>query len=355
MAGRVVLVTGVSRQLAADVAVALARRPEVECVVGVDAALPRGGPLASAGVRVVRADLRSPSVVRVVRETEVDTVVHMAVVTTPRAVGGRVPMKEINVLGTLHLLASCQKAGGLRRLVVRSSSGVYGAGPADPAVVAESTEASRPPRHGWARDCVDLEASVRGFARRRPDVTVAMLRYAHAVGPSLRTGFTDLFTLPVVPAVMGRDGRLQFVHADDVVGSAVAAALGDTAGPVNVAADGVVTVAQAAALARRPVMGLPPQMLRRLRRLPGLSGAPDLDEDDIAVLAHGRVLDTTRMRLELGYECRWTTRTAFEDFVAGRALHGPGSRPILRGLEQLSHAVTGAGATREAGDGSMAP
>jgi UDP-glucose 4-epimerase len=193
---------------------------------------------------------------------------------------------------------------------------------------------------------------VRGFARRRPDVTVAMLRYAHAVGPSLRTGFTDLFTLPVVPAVVGRDGRLQFVHADDVVGSAVAAALGDTAGPVNVAADGVVTVAQAAALVRRPVMGLPPQMLRRLRRLPG---APDLDEDDIAVLAHGRVLDTTRMRLELGYECRWTTRTAFEDFVAGRALHGPGSRPILRGLEQLSHAVTGAGATREAGDGSMAP
>jgi UDP-glucose 4-epimerase len=354
MAGRVVLVTGVSRQLAADVAVALARRPEVEGVVGLDSAVPRGGPLAAAGVRVVRADLRSPSVVRAVRDAGVDTVVHMAVVTTPRTAGGRVAMKEINVLGTIHLLAACQKAPELCRLVVRSSAGVYGAGPGDPAVVAETAEASRPPRHGWARDCVDVEASVRGFARRRPDAAVATLRYAHAIGPALRTGFTDLFTLPVVPAVMGRDGRLQFVHAEDVVGSAVAAALGDAVGPVNVAADGVVTVAQAAALARRPVMGLPPAMLRRLRRVPGLSDAPDLDEDDVAVLAHGRVLDTTRMRLDLEYRCRWTTRGAFEDFVAGRALHGPGSRPLLSGLERLSDAVAG-GAPGDGDRGTMGP
>ncbi|MGF1646617.1 MAG: epimerase, partial [Kineosporiaceae bacterium] len=233
------------------------------------------------------------------------------------------------------------------------SGGVYGAGPGDPAVVAETDEASRPPRHGWARDCLDVEASVRGFARRRPDVAVAVLRYAHAIGPSLRTGFTDLLTLPVVPTVLGRDGRLQFVHAEDVVGSAVAAALGDVVGPVNVAADGVVTVAQAAALARRPVMGLPPAMLQRLRRLPGLSGAPDLDDDDVAVLAHGRVLDTTRMHLELGYRGRWTSRAAVEDFIAGRALLGPGSRPILRGLEHLSDAVAGTGGPGRAGSGTM--
>lgn len=349
MSGRVVLVTGVSRQVAADVAVALARRAEVDQVVGVDLAVPRGGPLEAAGVRTVRADLRSPSVIRVVREAGVDTVVHMGVVTTPQAVGGRAPMKEINVLGTLHLLAACQKVDGLRRLVVRSSGGIYGAGPADPAVMTESTEASRPPRHGWARDCVDVESSVRGFARRRDDVAVAVLRYAHSIGPSLRTGFTDLFTLPAVPAVLGRNGRLQFVHADDVVGCAVAAALGDVSGPVNVAAPGVVTVSQAASLARRPVMGLPTQALTRLRRMPGLAEAPELTEDDIAVLAHGRVLDTTRLRHELGYECRYTTRGAFEDFVAGRALDGSGSRPLMRGLERLSRTMSSAasGASRE--------
>jgi UDP-glucose 4-epimerase len=350
-----VLVTGVSRTVAASVAIALARHPAVDHVVGLDAAVSRSGAMAAAGVQLIRADLRSTTVVRVVRTSEVDTVVHMGVVTAPRAVGGAVPMKEINVMGTLHLLAGCQQVPGLRRVVVRSSAGVYGAGPTDPALLTEDTEPSRPPRRGWARDCVDVEASVRSFERRRRDVTVTVLRCAHAIGPSLRTGFTDLFAMPAVPAVLGRDGRLQFVHLEDVVGAAVAAALGDVTGEVNVAGSGVITVSQAAALARRPIVWLPPAALSRLRRLPGATGAPDLSDDDIAVLAHGRVLDTTRMRRDLGYTCRWTTRTAFEDFVAGRRLRETGSRPVLRELTRLSAAMATAAATGPSHSGGAVP
>ena len=39
-------------------------------------------------------------------------------------------MKEINVIGTMQLLAACQKADSLTKLVVQSSVSVYGASPA---------------------------------------------------------------------------------------------------------------------------------------------------------------------------------------------------------------------------------
>jgi UDP-glucose 4-epimerase len=78
-------------------------------------------------------------------------------------------------------------------------------------------------------------------------------------------------------------------------------------------------------------------------------------EDDVAVLAHGRVLDTERLRRELGYECRYTTRAAFEDFVAGRALLGTGARPIVRGLERLSRTMAASSSSASSSASSSEP
>ena len=103
-------------------------------------------------------------------------------------------MKEINVIGTMQLLAACQKASGVQRLVVKSTSSVYGASPKDPAQFTEDTAAKVLPRAGWGKDSVEVEGYVRGFSRRRPDVDVAVLRFANAVGPGMRTALTDYFS-----------------------------------------------------------------------------------------------------------------------------------------------------------------
>ena len=46
----------------------------------------------------------------------------------------------------------------------------------------------------------------------------------------------------------------------------------------------------------------------------------ELNRDQLAYLAYGRVMGTTRMRTELGFEPKWTTSEAFDDFVRGRGL-----------------------------------
>ena len=47
---------------------------------------------------------------RIIAQSGVDTVVHMNVIATPTTAGGRVTQKETNVIGTMQLLAACQKA-----------------------------------------------------------------------------------------------------------------------------------------------------------------------------------------------------------------------------------------------------
>src|SRR5690606_31872494 len=133
----------------------------------------------------VRADIRNPLIRKVVEGNEVDTVVHASVLTRPPAGGGRAVMKDLNVLGAMQLLAVCQKAPSVRRVVVRSSSAVYGCSAKDPAKFTEEMGARTPPAGWFARDMIDIEALVRAMARRRPDISAAILRFAPIVGPRL--------------------------------------------------------------------------------------------------------------------------------------------------------------------------
>nr|WP_281497400.1 NAD-dependent epimerase/dehydratase family protein [Ornithinimicrobium sp. F0845] len=318
---RVVLVTGVARDLAGRVVRRLADDPSIERVLGVDLVPPKH-PMGRG--EYVRADVRSPLLARLITQAAVDTVVHMGVIATPRDAGGRVVQKDINVLGTMQLMAACQKSPGVRRVVVKSTAGVYGSSPHDPAVFTEEMTAKQLPRSGFPRDSMEAESYVRGLARRRPDIDITMLRMANVIGPSIRTVLTDYFRMPVLPVPFGQQGRLQFLHEDDAVAAAVQATTGPVAGTVNIAGDGVLSLGQAVALSHRPWVVVPPGAggfsLWASRRL----GWAALPSDHMAFLSYGRVVDTSRMRKELGFSPAYTTRGAFDSFLAARRA---GDRP----------------------------
>jgi UDP-glucose 4-epimerase len=136
-AERVVLVTGVSRYLGGRLANLLQADPQVARVIGVDVVPPR---IDLGRTEFVRADIRNPIIAKVIASAAVDTVVHMSVIATPFGAGGRATMKEINVIGTMQLLAACQKAPSIRNLVVKSTTAVYGSSPRDPAMFTEDQE-----------------------------------------------------------------------------------------------------------------------------------------------------------------------------------------------------------------------
>ena len=322
----VVLITGVSRYLGGAFARALS---QVEGgptrIIGVDV-IPPPHPIGRA--EFLRADIRSPMIGKIIEASAVDTVVHMGVIATPIASGGRATQKEINVIGTMQLLAACQKAASVHRLVVKSTAGVYGSSHRDPAMFTEDMAAKRLPNVGFGKDSVEVEAYIRGFARRRPDVGITMLRLANVIGPRMKTAMTDYFRLPVIPIPLGWDARLQFVHEDDVALAMVTATMSEPAGTVNVAGDGIITVSQAVALTGRPFVAIPSPASRGLSGIFKRTGLIDFSPEQLDLLVHGRGLDTTRMRDALGFEPAFTTREAFKDFVYAvprpldSALHG---------------------------------
>jgi UDP-glucose 4-epimerase len=311
---RRILVTGAARSTGRRVVAALAADPSVASVVAVDDA-PAAEPF-GAKVEFLQADLGSPALVRVLRSTGVDTCVHLGVTAEPQAAGGRASMKERNVLGTMQLLAAAYHAPELRRVVLKSTTAVYGSAPGDPAVWTESMEPGTP-RHGFAKDAMQVEDYVRSFDRRRPDVTAIVLRLANQVGPTVENPLTRYFALPVCPVVFGFDPRLQFLHEEDAEAALVRAVLGPvTHGTFNIAGDGVVLLSQAIRIAGKPPLPIPEPLVPSATEL--LRRTVDVSPEQVSFLQFGRVADTTAARVELGFAPRWSSLQAFEDFAAAR-------------------------------------
>jgi UDP-glucose 4-epimerase len=325
--GRVVLVTGVSHDLGGRFARRIAADPQVSRVIGVDVVPPRHD---LGSVRFVRADIRNPVIAKVIAGEDVDTVVHTSVVASAAQIGGRMSMKEHNVIGTMQLLAACQRAPGLERLVVKSSSEVYGSSSRDPAMFTEDMSAKRLPRTGYAKDVLEVEGYVRGFSRRRPDVVVTMLRNANTVSSYSRSPLGEYFRLNPTPKVVGYDARLQLLHYDDLVAVLHHAALAGVHGTFNVAGDGVLMMSQAIRKLGHQIVPLPPLALNALGTMVRQArlGLPDFSPEQLQFLTYGRGLDTTRMRRVLGYEPIRTTEEALME-LAG-ALPGRGfTHPVI--------------------------
>jgi UDP-glucose 4-epimerase len=329
----VVVVTGVSRFVGAHVAARLAADPQVTHVIGVDAVAPAPDLAHLLGdVELIQADLTE--LTTTLDHSDAQAVVHLGVVTAPDpATGGRSGMKEQNIIGTMQLLAACQRAPRLRKLVVRSSAAAYGASFRDPAVFTEETEPREVPRGGFARDILDIESYVRGFRRRCPKVTATVLRFVPLIGSTADTTLTRYFAQPVVPTVLGRDPRLQFVHVDDALDILHRSVVEDHPGTYNVAGPGVLTLSQAIRRAGRialpvaePGLSATATLTRSLRR-------QGLGLDQVDLFVHGRVVDTTRLTKEFGATLR-TTPEAFDDFLRSHQDGAVLGRPRLVAAEQ---------------------
>ncbi|GJO00221.1 hypothetical protein NJB1907f44_06060 [Mycobacterium marinum] len=318
---KVVLVTGACRFLGGYLTARLAQNPLISSVIAVDAIAPSKDMLRRMGrAEFVRADIRNPFIAKVIRNGDVDTVVHAAAASYAPRSGGSAALKELNVMGAMQLFAACQKAPSVRRVVLKSTSEVYGSSPHDPVVFTEDSSSRRPFREGFAKDSLDIEGYARGLGRRRPDIGVTILRLANMIGPAMDTTLSRYLAGPGVPTMFGRDARLQLLHEQDALGALERAALAGKGGTYNIGADGIIMLSQAIRRAGRiplPVPGFGVWALDSLRRA---NRYTDINREQFAYLSYGRVMDTTRMRSELGYQPKWSTAEAFDDYVRGRGL-----------------------------------
>jgi UDP-glucose 4-epimerase len=306
MSSKRILLTGLSTYWGGRLAQALERDPAVEAIIGVDRRPPK---VELHRTEFVRVHDSHSLIRRIVEAAEIDTVVDTrlvvdSIVTTPRLA------HENNVMGTTNVLAACGGADNpVRKLVFKSSAGYYGSEQDDPAFFTEDMERPHPPQAPIERDIVEAEGAVRAFADRHPHVTVTVLRFASALGPALRTSLSHLFGLPAIPAILGFDPRLQFIHEDDIAGCLEHAVRHDLPGVYNGGGDGVLVLSEVAGLLAKPLLPLLPPVGTGLAASVMRRAGIRISSETLALLRYGRALDNRRLKAT-GYRYRYTSREA---------------------------------------------
>ena len=324
----------------------LAAEPAVDSVLGISRRIPNG--------EFPKVEWRSADVIhsplRPLFEGA-DAVVHLAWLIQP-ARDQRL-CRAVNVDGSGRVFRAAA-AARVPALVYASSVGAYAPGPKDRRVD-ESWPTTGIPTSFYSRHKAEVERLLDRFEEEESHVRVVRLRPGLIFKRDAASGIRRLFAGPLLPGgllqpsllpVVPKLARLVFqaVHSHDVGDAFRLAALGDGAGPFNVAAEPPLDSAELGRLLDARPLPVPARLLRagaaasfKLRLQPSEAGWLDI--------ALGvPLMDVGRARRELGWEPRVAAGDALLELMAGlREGAGldtpplePGGAGTLRARELLS-------------------
>lgn len=304
---RRILVTGAASRTGGRIIRHLERTPDTE-VFAVDEL----APVERFASPFEQTDIDQLAFARFVLDLQPHTVVHLQSVDRA-AQNGTTRAREEAVVGSQALFGAIGRCAAVRHVIVKSDGAVYGAHPRASSVV---TEESQVERNGgrYQRDLEQMEAFVRETGDRHGHVDYTVIRLAPIFGPTIHNPISSYLTLPGVPTLLGFDPRLQFVSERDAVAVFLHAIEHREPGTFNVAGTGQLYLSRILRLGRRVPQPLPKRAFNAaLQAL--ADGGISLPKHTVALLKHGRVMDTSKMRSILRFEpelsCRQTTMVAY--------------------------------------------
>jgi len=266
-----------------------------------------------------KMDINAPALVEWVREIKPDVLIHLAFIVDP--IPDDALMHRVNVDGTKNALRAAAEAG-VPQVLVASSGTAYGVWPDNPVPLKETDEIRPHPTFTYANDKSQVEFLCRDFMREHPDVVMAVIRPCVVYGPLVNNYLSGLLTIPIVTGPRDHNPPLQFVHEEDVAGAIVAILEKGARGAFNIAPPDTITLHEAMAMTRRPSVFLPDWLLTALVKIAWKLQLP-LVRAPHSLLDFMRwpwVLDSTRLREEVGYRFRYSTRETVEIMLRAKKI-----------------------------------
>jgi len=274
-----------------------------------------------------RADVLDADAVRDVI-AGADVVVHLAFM----IMGGARDTTDINLTGSRNVFGAAIDAGVVR-LVYASSVAAYGFGPDNPPVLTEDLEPRGTQRHYYSAQKAELELALRELLAGS-ELAAYVFRPCIVAGPDALTlvqtipyvQLSDKMPAPILralefmpvlrPVIPDPGIPFQLVHHDDVASALEAAVLGrGEPGVYNLAGDGTLTfadLADALGWYSIPVpdlaVGAAAELVARLPFVPA-------EAQWIESARRPVIMDTTRARMQLGWQPRHDARETLEAMV----------------------------------------
>ncbi len=295
-----VVITGISGRLGRIVARRLHHEADVQ-IVGLDRRPMRGRPK---DIEHHQVDLRSKQARDIFRAGDVDALIHLGVMHDPRARPAE--LYSWNITGTTKLLEYCQ-AYRVPKVVLVSSSDVYGPRPDNPQFLTEDAPLLAAQRFPNMRDLVEIDHLVSTFLWRAREIETVILRPVHILG-AVRNAPSNYLRIARPPVLLGFDPMVQLIHVEDVADAIALALAPGRRGIYNLVGPGEVPLSVVLGELGREPLPIPHPVAKPLLSLAfrlGLSSFPVAELDFIRYVC---MVDGRRAAAELGFRPGRTLR-----------------------------------------------
>jgi UDP-glucose 4-epimerase len=325
-----VVVVGATGNVGSAVVRALTADDRVSEIVGIARRRPDWGPPKTT---FVAADVATDELVPLLLGA--DAVVHLAWLFHPTH--RPTVTWQANAVGSARVFAAASTAG-VGVVVYASSVGAYSPGPGRR--VDESWPTHSVPTAAYGREKAYVERLLDAFEARHPDTRVVRLRPAFIFQRQAASEQRRIFAGPLLPGSLLRPGRLplvpwpaglrfQALHASDVAEAYRLAVVGDARGAYNVAAEPVIDAAAIGEVLRSRVVPVPSPLARVGLTAAWLLHLVPAEPTLLDLALQLPLLDTTRIRTELGWSPTVSSLDALREVLEGTAEGAGGQTPPL--------------------------
>ena len=225
---------------------------------------------------------------------------------------------ELETIGSLHVL-NAVAAAQLSRLVVASSTMLYGAHPDNPNFLSEGHPLRGHPDAHCVQNRIEVEHLLSDWSDRHLDTEVTVLRSGWTLGPSRGNYVSRFFEASVIPTVMGFDPLVQLMHEDDLIDVYEEAIRNSHPGVWNVVGREALPLSALIAMAGKRRLPIPSPVLYRMSKISFLEQTGDRPAGFFDYLRYLWMADGERTWKEFG-EPLYSTREAWSAFVSSRRM-----------------------------------
>lgn len=249
------------------------------------------------GMRFRELDVRGQDADLVIGEEKPDVVLHLASIISAADRGFAF---DVDVTGSRYVFDACL-AHGVRRVVVTSSGAAYGYHPDNPDWLTEADPVRGNVEFPYSDHKRQVEEMLADLRQSNPELEQVVLRVGTVLGVGLENQITALFHKPRLLALSGTESPFVFIWTHDLARILARAIEDGPPGIFNVAGDGALGISDLARALGKPVMRLPPWLLKAALGIARPLKLSRYGPEQVRFLQYRPVLDNAALKSDFGY------------------------------------------------------
>lgn len=305
-----VLITGAAGYLGSEVIKVISKDSRFEKIIGADVR-DRPAYLDGLNFTYVKADVRDAGgMLRLMKEHQIDTVVHLASIVNPGKDSSRAFEYAVDVQGTQNVLDACIQTG-VKKIIVTSSGAAYGYHKENAEWIDEKDPIRGNYEFAYSHHKKLVEEMLAAYRKSNPELKQLIFRPGTILGVTTKNQITNLFEKKIVMGIKGSKSPFVFIWDRDVVNCVVKGIIEDRDGIFNLAGDGALSLKEIAEILKKPYLPIPPGFLSGALGVLKKMSLTQYGPDQVNFLRYRPVLSNKRLKSEFGYIPEKTSRDTF--------------------------------------------